>query len=447
MRWSTYARRTAFLFEWFTSKRLDISDSSASAYDDLLDSQKYLAASKPTKNQRWKINDNLPGTRSFCPLVRLTPALTEACAFDLAKELDRLDKKFGADLLLRSAAWLTFAESKASFLIEKEQDRTSEIQRFASAMASLCGRMDEPLSNAGLERLQAEVLGQRALKKGIRKSPVFIARAAHHEAMPVSYIAPNHEMLPDMLEGLRTFDLRTKPILAAGDSAVNSRSLIRATAISFGFVYIHPLADGNGRVHRLLINDVIMRDGLVPLGVILPISSTIVKSSTKRGQYEQALESISSRLMRKHNSDWRFGKERVCEDGVITDFEFDGNEDAQHLWRFPDLTLHCTFMAGVVKATVLENMTQEAELLAHHDEARIRLKQVYEMPNPDADAIIRSLRENQGRVSGKILERYPIIFEDPDIAGEAVEAVMSALEGREQEDVLGFKQPKPEQDI
>lgn len=29
---------------------------------------------------------------------------------------------------------------------------------------------------------------------------------------------------------------------------------------SFGFVYIHPLADGNGRVHRFLINDVLRRD-------------------------------------------------------------------------------------------------------------------------------------------------------------------------------------------
>ena len=27
-------------------------------------------------------------------------------------------------------------------------------------------------------------------------------------------------------------------------------SLMRSAVIAFGFVYIHPLADGNGRIHR-----------------------------------------------------------------------------------------------------------------------------------------------------------------------------------------------------
>lgn len=36
---------------------------------------------------------------------------------------------------------------------------------------------------------------------------------------------------------------------------------MRSAVAAFGFVYIHPLADGNGRVHRFLVNDILRRDG------------------------------------------------------------------------------------------------------------------------------------------------------------------------------------------
>ena len=38
---------------------------------------------------------------------------------------------------------------------------------------------------------------------------------------------------------------------------------MRAAVLSFAFVYIHPLADGNGRVHRFLVNDLLYRDGIL----------------------------------------------------------------------------------------------------------------------------------------------------------------------------------------
>jgi Fic family protein len=38
---------------------------------------------------------------------------------------------------------------------------------------------------------------------------------------------------------------------------------MRSAIAAFGLVFIHPLADGNGRVHRFLINDILRRDGVV----------------------------------------------------------------------------------------------------------------------------------------------------------------------------------------
>jgi hypothetical protein len=213
---------------------------------------------------------------------------------------------------------------------------------------------------------------------------------------------------------------------------------VRTRAIAFAFVYIHPFADGNGRVHRLLVNDTLLRDGIVPQGVILPISSTIVKSSSRRGGYQNVLDSLSQKLMRRFNTDYRFGKEVVCNDGVATDFEFDCYDDALNFWRYPDLTNHCCYMAEVIKTTVRENMTNEAQFLSLHDEAKIRLKQVFEMPDVDADAIIRSLRENKYAITNTLRAKYPEIFANREISDEVVEAISSALEQRDFIDKTDF---------
>jgi hypothetical protein len=431
---SLYARKTAFFYEWLSEKRLPVENTKVTGYESALDDSKYLTNLQGKRNQRWKIVDNLPGTPAYCPLVRLTPELKDAANFDLQKELNCLDEKYGADLLMRSAAWLTFNESRATFTIEREADRTDDIKRFAATMAIHCGRIKDPLSDASLQTLQQDVLGARALRRGIRKSPVFVGTSARHDVTIVRYIAPHFSQIQAMLDGLRTFEKQTR----YGSGQVDPlRTIVRAGVIAYGFVYIHPLSDGNGRVHRLLVNDTLMRDGLVPIGIILPISSTIVKSSTMRGDYERVLDRFSAKQIHRYSTSYSFGKEVACEDGVITDFKFNDYEDAAHAWRFPDLTAHAHFMAKVIRSTVITNMTQEAEFLAKHDDAKQRLKKVFELPDRDADAIIRSLRQNNGRATNILTKRYEAMFEDPLIAAGVLEAVMSALEGRPMEDVDG----------
>ena len=72
---------------------------------------------------------------------------------------------------------------------------------------------------------------------------------------------------------------------------------MRSAVLAFGFVYIHPLADGNGRVRRFLVNDVLRRDGLVKEPMILPVSSLITRDSAERRAYDGVLDVISRPLM------------------------------------------------------------------------------------------------------------------------------------------------------
>nr|GFA98361.1 hypothetical protein [Tanacetum cinerariifolium] len=124
-------------YEWLTGQQLNVPDVTNGGYVDAVSSKRYLTRAEPLRLRRWRINNNLPGVPAFCPMVRRTDAVQQALQFDLDVALRELNQTFGADILMRTASWLTFKESRASFLIEKEADQADRIQRFAHVIASL----------------------------------------------------------------------------------------------------------------------------------------------------------------------------------------------------------------------------------------------------------------------------------------------------------------------
>lgn len=414
-----YARRTGFLYEWLTGQRLDVPDVTNGGYVDAISSTHYLTRVEPLRIRRWRINDNLPGVPAFSPLIRRTEAVQEALQFDLSAELRELDQTFGADILMRTASWLTLKESRASFLIEREADQADRIQRFAHVIAKYCGHIENPLSNDSLHTLQAGILGHESFGLGLRRSPVFVGQATMREDI-VHYIAPKFEVLTQLLDGLKAFELATR----------GAEPLARAAAIAFAFVYIHPMRDGNGRIHRFLINDTLIRDKAVPDGVILPVSATITSSIDFRARYDRTLEVFSRPFMQRYAASYHFGELVTYKDGTSSNLVFDDYDDAQFAWRYPDLTEHVLYTAQVVAHTVRTEMADEARVLVIFQRAQERLKEVLEMPDQDANRIIRSLKENGWQVSGKLKKAYPQLS-DAYRAERVVEAVRSVFEEQE----------------
>ena len=236
----------------------------------------------------------------------------------------------------------------------------------------------------------------------------------------VHYIAPHFADLAQLLAGLNEFEVATR----------GAESLARAAVLAFGFVYIHPMRDGNGRIHRFLINDTLIRDKAVPDGVILPVSATITSSIDFRAGYDRTLEVFSRPFMRRYATAYRFGELVTYEDGTLSNFIFDEYEDACFAWRYPDLTEHVLYTARVVKHTIRKEMADEAKVLVIFQRAQEQLKEVLEMPDQDANRIIRSIKENGWVVSGKLKKGYPQL-EDEGMAERVVEAVRSAFEDRE----------------
>lgn len=419
-----YARRAAFLYEWLTGNLLQVPERLGGNYVDAIDAAKLMAASPEhvVKVQRWRVNDNLPGTRVFCPILVKTDAVNLACGLDVAHLFGELTAEFGEDLLMRSAVWMTLRESKASFAIEGESDRVGRVQRFADAMARRTGQGEVPLTDAALAELQREILGDRTTMThfGVRQSPVFVGETVRYQEV-VHYVAPAAEDVAAMLDGLCTFLVKT-----TGQSAV-----MRSAVTAFGFVYIHPLADGNGRVHRFLVNDILRRDGVIPDPVILPISAVITDDAGERRGYDRVLDEVSKLLMQSVREHVVFEpRQTTFPDGVVSNFAFTGADQAKPLWRYPDLSPHVVFMANIIERTLTEQMREESRYLRSHMRARAALKEVVEMPDQQADRVLRSIEQNAGELSNVLAKEMPILA-SPGVWAEIVEAVTRALQTAE----------------
>ncbi|MDD5036138.1 MAG: Fic family protein [Methylococcaceae bacterium] len=414
--WPTgaFARRACFFYEWLMLNRLDFPGVTQGNYVDALDPGKYVTG-RPVNNRRWRVRDNLPGSRDFCPLIRRVEAVKAAEQYDVAAKLAALETDYGLDLIQRSTVWLTIKESRASFLIEHEQTLEDRIRRFAAVMESECGKHKNPFAPETLGALQRGILGDKALRYGIRKSPVYVGHTAQYQAV-VDYIAPHWNAIPSLLQGLNGFLLLTQGVAP----------IIRAAVASFGFVYVHPMADGNGRISRFLINDILRRDGVVPPPIILPISATITKSSRQQAAYDQALEAFSRPLLRYYTEQYQFGETTVAEDGVEYNFFFQGYEDALPVWRYPDLTAQTIYLAGLIDDTLTTEMRAEARFLQANDQARRAIKNFLEAPDNELDGIIRSVREN-GQITSKLRKRYPLFESNPQLGEWIVQAVAEAF--------------------
>lgn len=418
-----YARRTGFLYEWMTGRTLDVdAELVGGGYVDALDPEDQIVAQPSFNVGRWRVRNNMPGTRAFCPTVRFTPRVREALKFNLAAALANEEAEFGAEVLRRSAVWMTLRESRSSFLIEGEQDQVGRVQRFAAVMERQTGVGEIPLSGDALAALQTSILGDVTTisKFGLRQSPVFVG-AMHRYENVVHYVAPDWPDVGPMLEGLNTFVERTQ----------GASSVARAAIASFAFIYIHPLADGNGRVHRFLVNDVLRRDGAIHAPFILPISALISDHTVERARYHEALESFSKPLMARYADRYSFSRAPVEQaDGVTSNFHFDAYGDAQAAWRFLDLTSHVEYTAGLLARTVLQEMHAQASFFRSNDQARTAVKEIIEGPTLDIETIIRSVRENNATRSGKIAKRFPALQDDA-IWSRVVAAVAGAFEPSE----------------
>jgi hypothetical protein len=370
-----YARRLWFLYEWLTGSRLDLPDADQGSYVPVIDPDHQWAGT-PETSTRHRVKNNLPGTPAFCPLVFRTKALDEFTAMDLVSRARHAVAEVPKDILSRTAAFLLLKDSRSSYAIEGERPPQDRIQRWGRAIGE-AGR--HPVSLEELLRLQTIVIGDaRFVKLGLREAGGFVGEHDRETRMPIpDHISARPDDLRGLIDGMAAFD--------AGP-ATGLDPVIAATLLAFGFVYVHPFEDGNGRMHRYLIHHVLAQRGFNPAGIVFPVSAAILE---RIDEYRSVLEDYSKRLMPV--IDWQ-----PTENGNVRVLN-----DTGDFYRFFDATPHAEFLYSCVKQTIEVDLPRETEFLARYDRFRARIEAFADMPERTIDLLFRFLHQNGGTLSGR----------------------------------------------
>jgi Fic family protein len=190
-------------------------------------------------------------------------------------------------------------------------------------------------------------------------------------------------------------------------------AVLQAASTAFGFVYVHPLQDGNGRLHRCLIHHVLAERKFTPPGMVFPVSSVMLD---RIDDYRTTLQSHSGPLM--EFIDWRPTPDRNVE--VLN--------DTADLYRYFDCTDEAEFLYGCVKRTVEYDLPHEIDYLRRHDEARRKIMDTVEMPDRLADELLLFIRQNDGTLSKKRREQEFGALADDEVA-RIEEVVRVAFDG------------------
>jgi Fic/DOC family protein len=326
------------------------------------------------------VRNNLPGTPSFCPLVFRTDTLKQFAAMDLAHRAQSVVAEVPRDLLSRTAAFLLLKDSKSSYAIEGERPPQDRIQRWGRAIGE-AGRI--PIDLEELLRLQRIVIGDaRFVQLGLRTEGGFVGQHDRDKRVPLpDHISARPEDLPSLIDGMAAFDRRSGKELDA---------VVAAATLSFGFVYVHPFEDGNGRIHRYLIHHVLAQRGYNPAGVVFPVSAAILE---RIDDYREVLESYSKRLLPLIR--WE-----ATERGNVRVLT-----DTGDYYRYFDATEHAEFLYACVKKTVEEDLPHETDYLRRYDRFRERIQAIVDMPDNTVDLLFRFCRQNGGRLSNRARDR------------------------------------------
>ena len=370
-----YARLACFLYEWLTGQVLPLEVEVAGGYVPVLD-EKSMLVGAGRRDPRWRVLNNLSGTPAFCPTIRRTIRLQSLLNVDFATRIASFRKTIDPRLFERAIGYLYQKETRSSFAIERETLPADRAGLFLKAL-SQAGTDTGLLSEQGLVALQGTILDPRYVESGFRTSQNYVGEALPAYREKVHYVCPPPQFVASLMRGLCEL-----PAAVAGIEPI-----AEAAMLSFGFVFIHPFTDGNGRIHRFLIHDVLARRAVIPKDIIVPVSAYMLRHP---GDYTAALEAFGVPL---------FDILRYELDELRHDLVVENPDDVEAAYRYPDLTVQAEFLAHALRASVEDDLLEEVDFLRKYDAALSLVRQVVDMPDKRLSLLIRLLHENSGRLS------------------------------------------------
>ena len=370
-----YSRRIWFLIEWLTGNKLKgKKDLTRKSYVALIDVNQQFAV-EGEKSPRHLVINNLPGTPEFCPLIKKSEKIKSYLNLNLVAQADNYLKGTSKSILQRASAFLLLKDSRASFSIEGESPKSSRAARWGKAIGQ-AGAWD--LTEEELIRLQQIVIeNSRFVEMGFRKKGGFVGEHDRITGEPVpEHISAKSQDLTKLMTGL----LETNKKLVSSEID----AVIAATIVAFGFVFIHPFEDGNGRIHRYLVHHVLAKKRFSRQGMIFPVSASILDHIN---EYREVLEYYSHSLL--DFIDWK----------ETNDHNINVLNDTIDYYRYCDYTAQAEFLYDCVFDTIENIIPLELTYLARYDDFKEVVDEKFEMPDRLVALLLRHLEQNDGLMS------------------------------------------------
>ena len=369
-----HARRIWFFYEFLTGRRLPIEDLSRGNYLEALEPDLYYTVARGRRSRRHRIIDNLLGTREFCPIVRKTCKLEKMNPASLQNRCEEIIQSYPPQLLRRAIGYLYNKETKSSFEIENIRPDAARTEKFIACLTM--ARQQDFCDKESLIDLQNRIVDPRFANQDYRTIQNFVGQTVSYQKELIHYVCPKPEDLPDLMQGLLTTH---RLMMAGGVSA-----LIHAAVIAYGFVFIHPFEDGNGRIHRFLIHNIFSIRGLVPEGLMFPVSAAMLNNPE---DYNDSLEAFSRMLT------------QLVEYSLDELARMTVYNDTAQWYRYIDMTAQAEALCDFVVQTIESELVEELSFLANYDGAKKAIQDIIDMPDRLIDLFIRICLENNGRLS------------------------------------------------
>lgn len=376
-----YLRRAAFLWEKAHGGDLPLPWATTGGnYIDLFDRDHYYTGRTWERSARFRLNFNGIGPYDFCPVVQRDAELEQRGQ----RVLERL-RAWAQDaghhkLLDRVMSWAYLSETRDSYAIENEAPSPDKAHAFLQAMEHLRDRM--PLSEAYLVALQNTVISS-ALKTEaeFRHTQNWLQRGGHG-SLAVRYVPPTPQALERLMDGWMRM---------ANSLEGDVPPFVRAALVSFGFVFLHPFIDGNGRLSRLLahhsLNTQQVLPAVGPQPTLLPLS---VAMKRHEDAYLAALEAFS----RPARQMWDVT--------AVADnqFVFDFRSTPQIYAHWPG-DAAARFVTTCAEQALEHSLLHETRFIQAYDEAFERIDRDFDLPNRTINLLIQWIRQNGGRMPAR----------------------------------------------
>ncbi len=371
-----YARRIWFYYEFLTEQQLPVENITQGNYVEALDTKLYYTIKSGRKSKRHRIVDNLLGPKMFCPVVRKTEQLQKMDSTYLRERCVNIVAAYPPELLRRALIYLYNKETKSSFEIENVKPNASRVEKFISLLE--LAEKEDFCRKESLIDLQNRIVDPRFKDNDYRTNQNYVGQTISYQKEVIHFICPKPEDLPDLMNGLMEAHHQMK------EGRIDP--VIHATAIAYGFVFMHPFEDGNGRIHRFLIHNILSICGMVPPGLMFPVSATMLKNPL---DYNASLEAFSKPLL-------QLIEYALDEAGNMT---VDNN--TAHWYQYMDITAQAEALFGFISKTIEEELVEELSFLANYDKTKKEIQDIVDMPDRLIDLFIQFCLQNNGKLSDR----------------------------------------------